>query len=341
MTASIPMIDIAAVQAGAPPDPALADTVDRACREIGFLVIARHGVDTALMRRMYAVTAAFFDLPEAAKMTAARGPDSAGNGYTPFATEYLARTRGEVTPADLKESLSAGPAPVAGDPYYEVEGARPFYAPTPWPAEPTDLRAVWEEYYAAMSDLSAAILRVFAAALGLSERFFEDKIDRHVSRLSARHYPPLAEAPAPGQLRAGAHTDFGSLTILMTDDAPGGLQVRGPSGAWADVPHVPDGFIVNIGDLMAQWTNDRWVSTLHRVVNPGTDPAEAGRRRISVAFFHQPNYEARIECLPSCLAPGAGPLYPPVTSGQHFMGKLRRMREMAEAGAAAPAGGGR
>ena len=127
--------------------------------------------------------------------------------------------------------------------------------------------------------------------------------------------------PKPGQLRAGAHSDYGSLTILRADSAAGGLEIFNPQKQWQPVPSIPQGFIVNIGDLMARWTNDRWVSTLHRVVNP--PPASTGSaRRQSVAFFHQPNWDAEITCIPTCLAPGEKPKYPPVRSGEYLMQKF-------------------
>jgi isopenicillin N synthase-like dioxygenase len=101
----------------------------------------------------------------------------------------------------------------------------------------------------------------------------------------------------------------------------GGLQIVGPDGNWRDVPPVPGAFVINIGDLMARWTNDRWVSTLHRVVNPAGPAAMA--RRQSFAFFHQPNWHQAIECLPTCLAPGEKPKYEPVFSGPYLMSKFQ------------------
>jgi len=121
----------------------------------------------------------------------------------------------------------------------------------------------------------------------------------------------------PGQLRAGAHTDFGTMTILKPDAAPGGLQVRTPAGEWAPVKAPPGALVVNIGDMMARWTNDRWVSTLHRVVNPPPDAA-LGSERLSIGFFHQPNYDALVECLPSCRGAGEPPRYPAVRAGDHL-----------------------
>ena len=136
-----------------------------------------------------------------------------------------------------------------------------------------------------------------------------------------RNYPAPAETPEPGQLRAGAHSDYGSLTILKTEDRPGGLQVQGKDSAWLDVPHLPGCFVVNIGDMLARWTNDRWVSTLHRVVNPPLDRA-ADSRRQSVVFFQNPNYDATVSCLPSCTDAANPPKYPPTTSGGHLREKF-------------------
>ena len=126
-----------------------------------------------------------------------------------------------------------------------------------------------------------------------------------------------------GQLRAGAHTDYGSLTIVAPTPAAGRLQVKTCNGVWAEIEPGPGEFVVNIGDLMAQWTNNRWVSTLHRVGNPA--PAEAcNSRRLSLVFFHQPNDDAMIECIPTCLASGATPSFAPVTSGEHLRMKINR-----------------
>lgn len=163
-----------------------------------------------------------------------------------------------------------------------------------------------------MGDLAATLMRIFARAFALAEGFFDDKTDHHISRLRVRNSPTLSQPPAPGQIRAGAHSDDGSLTILATEDKPGGLQVCNAGGACRDVPIVPDSFIVNIGDLMARWSNDTWVSTLHRVVNPRAD-AGAEARRQSLVFFHNPNHDAEI----ASLVPGAA-RHAPTTSGEYL-----------------------
>jgi len=164
---------------------------------------------------------------------------------------------------------------------------------------------------------------MFALALDLPEDFFADTIDRHISRLRVRNYPAPTVPPKPGQLRAGAHCDYGSLTILRTKDKPGGLQVMNTEGEWRDVPIVPDCLIVNIGELMACWTNDTWKATLHRVVNPPQEKA-AISRRLSLIFFHNPNYDAPVAALPGTVRPGEAPKYPPTTSGEHLRAQFVR-----------------
>ena len=196
--------------------------------------------------------------------------------------------------------------------YYHGPAAGKHFAPNLWPTRPAPLRAVYTTYFRVMSDLARTLMRLFALALDQPETFFDDKIDKHISRLRVRNYPAPQEPPRPGQLRAGAHSDYGSLTILKTEDKPGGLQVCNKAGEWVDVPIVPDCFIVNLGDLMARWTNDTWVSTLHRVVNPPLAAADMSRRQ-SLVFFHNPNYDAVIECIPSC----QGPEQPRQISGYH------------------------
>ena len=248
---------------------------------------------------VWAKARAFFDLPLAAKLAARAPYPGYPYGYLPPQAEALAKSRSVDTPPDLKESFNGGP--LAAPPGLADPDALGFcYAPTIWPGEPAGFVEAWQAYYRAMEGLAARIMQVFAVALDLDEDFFAPFIDQPISALRALNYPEPKAPPLPGQLRAGAHSDYGSLTILLPEAAPGGLEILAPDGAWRPVPPVPGAFIINIGDLMARWTNDRWVSTLHRVVNPPAD-AKGSVRRQSLAFFHQPNWEAEIACLPSCL----------------------------------------
>jgi isopenicillin N synthase-like dioxygenase len=193
--------------------------------------------------------------------------------------------------------------------------------PNKWPDLPGFDPAI-RTYYGAAEDLALELMRLFALALDLPEDWFDDKVDRHMTNLTANYYPGQPVAPQEGQLRKGQHSDWGSLTILYQDGAPGGLQVLDKSEQWVDVPAIKDSFVVNIGDLMAVWTNDKWVSTVHRVVNPPREHAH--RERFSMPFFHQPNFDARIECIPTCAGPDDPPRYEPVLSGEYIMEKFRR-----------------
>ena len=319
---AIPVIDLGQAKGNRTSRQAVADTIAAACTKTGFFTITNHDVGAKIIAAFWQSANTFFDLPQAEK-TAAKAPYVGyPYGYAPFAKEALSLSLGQEAPPDLKESFSMGPLhhpdPLPGDPH-----AAFAYAPTIWPKSRSEMPQIWAGYYREMETLADRIMGLFALGLGLEEDFFVPYIDRHVSAIRANHYPHQTQPPLPGQLRAGAHTDYGSLTILRQDAAPGGLQVRTGDGIWRHVPHRPDSFIVNIGDLMAQWTNDRWRSTLHRVINP---PADAGgsTRRLSVAFFHTPNWDAEISCIPSCVAPGAKPKYPPVLAGPHLMQKYHK-----------------
>ncbi len=178
-----------------------------------------------------------------------------------------------------------------------------------------------------MSALATDIMRIFALALGLDEHHFDPSVDRHITNMSAIHYPPLVGEPLPGQLRGGAHTDFGSITIVQRDTAPGGLQVL-LDDEWVDPPYAENSFVINLGDLMAEWTNDEWVSTIHRVALP-PDFADAASDRLSFTFFHQPNYDAVIEVISTCTGPDRPAKYGTTTSGAHITGKIAAMRSPA------------
>lgn len=312
---NVPVIDLEPFRHGDDADKqAVAEAVDRACRDIGFLVISGHGVSTDLIARTREISRAFFDLPLAEKRKVARPSVEITRGYIGVDEESLARSRDPKAPgSDLNESFMIGPVDTPATDYACAPEAGKHFAPNMWPENPSELKEIWSDYYREMGSLAALLMRIFALALGLPEDHFEDKIDKHISRLRVRNYPAQLETPAPGQIRAGAHSDYGSLTILATEDKPGGLQVCNANGDWVDVPIVPDCFIINIGDLLARWTNDTWVSTLHRVVNP---PAGAGSetRRQSLVFFHNPNYEADI----TNLIPETTAKYPPTTSGDHL-----------------------
>ncbi len=292
--------------------------IDETLRTVGFFQIVDHGVPADVADTCWSVTRDFFALPDEVKREIERRPGDL-YGYFPMRSEALAASRGVATPGDLKESVNIGPVdPPDHEPVDETEAA--LFAPNRWPSGLPAMRPAWEAYFRAMGDLSDRLLSVFALGLGLSADHFAAYTAHGASALRAIEYPARTTAPEPGQLRAGAHTDYGTLTILRQETGMGGLQVFDErADVWLDVPAVEGAFVVNIGDLMARWTNDRWTSTLHRVVDP---PDGRIARRQSMPFFHNADYDAVIECLPTCIGDGAK--YEPVQAGPHLAGKTRK-----------------
>jgi isopenicillin N synthase-like dioxygenase len=324
MGASVPIIDLESFRRGDDPDGATAQAMAEACAQIGFLVVSGHGVDAEVIDDAQREARAFFHLPLDVKRRCQPPVSWYFRGYEPPGGSALAKSLGAETPPDLCELFrisrfdDPGNVAAAGGGPPELEY---FYGANIWPDEPAGLRPALERYYAELETLAMTIMRLFAIGLQLPEEWFADKFDRHITNLCVNYYPPQHEPPAPGQLRRGAHSDYGSLTVLYQDDAPGGLEVLTKADEWEPVPHLPGTFVVNIGDLMAVWTNGRWTSTMHRVVNLAR--ADADSERISIPFFHQPNRDALIECIPTCLAPGESPRFAPVTSGEWVRSKTR------------------
>ncbi len=308
---TFPAVDLAGFEASRGPERAeRAAEIDRICRETGFLTLRGHGVADRVITDVWAAAAAFFALPPAEKARVAAPYPGYPYGWLGPRSEALARSKGVETPPDLKESFNGGPLSVP-EGMADPEALAFCYQPTLWPDLP-GFRPAWEAYYRAMEDLAARVMRAFAAALGLGEDHFDGFIGAPISALRALHYPATEGAPEAGQARAGAHTDYGSLTILLPQTGSRGLEILTPDGNWTEVPAEPGAFVINIGDLMARWTADRWVSTLHRVVARPGQPA-----RQSLAFFHQPDWEAEILPLDGSAA------YPAVRSGPYLMGKFR------------------
>ena len=258
------------------------DDVRRACEEIGFLVVTGHGVDAALVEEVDRLSRAFFDLPLEEKLRLRDGelrPDRPV--YRPVESESLGATSGDTPRGDLKESLDYGPTlPGVG-----------------WPARPPGLEEAYRGYLEAMNQLGGRLRRICARALGRDEHFFEPLFDDRASSLRVINYPDVAARPDEGQLRAGAHRDYGFLTILRSENVAGGLEVQTRAAEWVGVEAPTGSFVVNLGDMLAEWTEGRWVSTLHRVAVP--PPGTVGARRQSIVFFHNPREDAYVDALGS------------------------------------------
>jgi isopenicillin N synthase-like dioxygenase len=283
--------------------------IDEICCTTGFLVLQNHGIPDAVIQGIWTAAQAFFAQSPAQKHRVAAPYAGYPYGYLGPNAEALAKSKGEDTPPDLKESFNGGPLTTPAN-ITDPDALAFCYQPTLWPDLP-GFRAAWESYYSAMEALAARIMVAFAAALDLPDDYFAPTINTPISALRALNYPATTQVPLDKQQRAGAHTDYGTLTILKPQPGSQGLQIA-LGQDWIDVPAPDDAFVINIGDLMARWTADRWVSTLHRVVAKPDQPA-----RQSLAFFHQPNWDAVIGPLDGSTT------YPPVQSGPYLMAKFR------------------
>ncbi|MEN9224071.1 MAG: 2-oxoglutarate and iron-dependent oxygenase domain-containing protein [Thermostichus sp. HHBFW_bins_43] len=323
----IPCLDITPFREGTDP-LGVAKAFGKALEQVGFVIITGHGIPEEIIQAAYDKVLAFYDLPLAQKM-AVTIPDRVKNrGYLPIGIESVAATRGAEVPHgdppgraahDLCEALVFNNL-FREDPNAPQGGEDPDSGNL-WPTEPQGLRAALLAYDAGLRQLTETLMRIGALALDLPETYFLPFMEGKGGVLRAVHYPEQEKEPIPGQLRYGAHSDYGGFTLLRQDGAPGGLQVYSSQGEWIDVQAIPRSFVINIGDLLARWTNDRWRSTLHRVVNP---PREAfgASRRLSLVYFTAPRDDAWIECLPTCQDADNPPRYAPVRAGDYVRAKL-------------------
>jgi len=298
----------------------VAAEVAATCERTGFLIISGHGFPAERFEQLKRMLFEFFDLEEDVKNRWHPTGASRQRGYHGFATRGLANTLGQKAPPDLRESIFLGPVDDHRGYYSAMPEAHTSYAPNLIPTLPEGLAQLLVEIYRAYEQLARRMLVIFAAALRLPEGYFDGVLDRHFSIMSCHHYPVLAEPPLPGQLRTGAHTDYGAMTLLAATDAQGGLEAQMLDGTWAPVQPLAGEFVVNLGDMMHHWTNGRWASTMHRVVNPPLGMAQS--RRLSIGMFVHPNYDRSIACVPSCVPAGEAPRFEPITAGEHIRRKI-------------------
>lgn len=294
----IPVIDLEGGATSAAARARLARQIHQACRDIGFFYVAGHGVPEPLLRGQLAAAARFFALPAEAKLALSAEKSPRRLGYEPMLRQVL----DEGSAPDLKESFM-----------YSMPIDDPA---TTWPAGLPGFVEQASAYHRHMRGLGRRLMQLIALSLELAEDHFDPAFDRAAYAVRLLRYPPQPVVGADNQLGAGAHTDWGAITLLYQDQA-GGLEVRNAAGQWLRATPIPGTFVVNLGDLMRRWTNDLYQSTPHRVLNN-----TSGRDRYSVATFCSPDHDWRVECLPTCLAQGAGPRYAACTVGEH-------MREMA------------
>ena len=313
MPRSLPIIDISRTEG-------LPERLDSACRHEGFFYVVGHGIDPQVRALAFDAARRFFDLSDQTKQRWHIERSGIHRGWDPVAWQSLEPGR----PGDLKESFYLGVDRAADDPL--VQADTPNHGPNQWPDEALvpGFQAAIERYEAATQELARRLMSCIAQGLGLPSRYFDAFMRDPMPVLRLLHYPeqPPSEAALPGQIGCGAHTDWGSITLLAQDEA-GGLQVQDEQGQWFDAPPVADAYVVNLGDMMARWTNDRYRSTPHRVLNP------SGRDRLSIAYFFDMDFHARVEVLPGCSSEERPPRYAPTTAGRHIIEMYERTRAVA------------
>jgi isopenicillin N synthase-like dioxygenase len=322
-TGEVPIVDISEFYTG---DEAakyrVARNFGRAFEASGFLALTGYDIDESVIDSAYNSAKTFFSLTLEEKMAYAFPERATNRGYLPVGIETVARTLQAQTPPDLCEALV----------YRSLfQEERQEQHPNPasagwsnlWPARPAELKRSVTEYFWALDALATSLYRIAALALELPEHFFEPYFRDHCNTLRFVNYPDQIAEPLPGQLRYGAHHDYGGLTLVRQDAAPGGLQICAADGSWHDAPVVPRSFIINVGDLMAHWTNNRWRSTLHRVINPARG-LTGSTQRLSIVLFSRPDDTAMIESLPSCVDGEHPMLIPPVSAGAFTSAKMKQ-----------------
>jgi isopenicillin N synthase-like dioxygenase len=319
MTFRIPVIDLAPARAGDRSDRLrVARSFGKALETVGFVTIVGHGMDEAFIAATYDAVRGFFALPLAEKMHASPPEKAKARGYLPVGIESVAATLDADTPPDLCEALvfanlSRAPSTLR--------------QPNIWPDQPVELRDLVLRYNREVEALGKYLGRLTALALDLDESYLDAPFADPSLTLRFVNYPDQPVPPLPGQLRYGAHHDYGGLTILRQDEAPGGLEVCTADGTWHAVPPSPGGFVINVGDLLSRWTNGRWRSTLHRVVNPGRELTGSTQRLSMVAFFG-PNEQSEIACLPTCATSANPARWPPVKAGDYIRAKIERSMDL-------------
>ncbi|MEM5387435.1 2-oxoglutarate and iron-dependent oxygenase domain-containing protein [Paraburkholderia phymatum] len=304
----IPIVDLAGVRAGDRDALARAGREIRdACTTIGFFYIVNHGVPQAVIDRAEQAARTFFAFPVETKRRAAVNHRHRGFNALGDATMYQAKR------PDYKEFFSIGLELPEDDP--DVLAGQALRGPNNWPDFMPELQPLLYGYYEEVGACGADLLRAVAVGLGVGEHFFASRYTKRMQRTQMVYYPPQPPQSDEDQFGVAPHTDYGCITLLWQDRV-GGLQVREIANeTWIDAPPIEGSFVVNVGDLLARWTNDRFRSTLHRVINA------SGRERYSIATFYDPTYTSSVD--PRNLGTAsADSKYEPVAAGDYILGRI-------------------
>ncbi|MCX5496148.1 isopenicillin N synthase family oxygenase [Kaistia dalseonensis] len=301
----IPIIDFEPFLTGGPEErAAVAAAIGQACEEVGFFYLANHGVPQDLIDRTFAVSAGYYAQPFPERMKSAATLEH-WRGYVPSKLEAEGGTVGGAIET-YRFMLDLPP----DDP--DVLAGKPLHLPNRWPEGQAAFKPTVEAYFDAVMTLSGHLRAAFAMALGLPEDYFEPFYQKPVVQLSLLHYrPPVSLREEDLEIGAGEHRDTGAFTLLMQDDT-GGLEVERKDGVWIGAPPVKGAYVINIGNVMMKWTNGRFVSTPHRVVN------RALRPRYSIPFFANPDYDVTIAPIPEIMKPGETPQFEAFENGSYM-----------------------
>lgn len=318
--AGIPIIDLTAFRGGDPTSAVPA--VRAACERVGFFQVVGHGIDPDAFAGVVESMSELVSLPDADLRALASPTGHPFRGVTirRDAAGGLNSVRMQVNRFENPEDAVAnGVAARYAD----------YFHPNVWPEQIPDLRPRWQACLTATRSAGRMIMSLFALALDLPQDYFDAALELDVTAMGANWYPPQKTLSTPDEPRVilPAHEDSGVLTILFQTGDYTGLQLRTTAGTWIDVPVVPGSLVINIGDLMARWTNGRWRSTTHRVVAS----TQAGRSRVSVPTFCLPAIDTVVSPLASCVGDD-GPLYPPVTPYEWEAEFFRKPVERGELG---------
>ena len=313
MTQHIPIISISGLFSSLLEDRLnVAMQMKQACEDKGFFYIADHGVSKNLQHEVFEQSRQFFDLPTDEKEKIHKKNSIANCGYEPLKNQTLEAG----TPADLKEGFYAGREYALDS--KEVIARRFNHGLNQWPSQLPEFQLKMQAYLAELEVLAKYLMRGLALSLALDEYYFDDFCQDSLVTLRLLHYPPQPANPEPNEKGCGAHTDFGALTLLLQDQQ-GGLQVWDKhTENWIDAPPIEGTYVINLGDLIARWTNNRYKSTLHRVIN------QSGKQRYSIPFFFGGHPDYQVACIETCKAPNEPALFEPTTVEKHHIEMYRR-----------------
>ena len=312
---SIPIVRLASAGANSDLDDyaekQLAQQVRNACRDVGFFYLEGHGIESSFLNEVMEQSKLLFDLPLDEKN--ALTDKVMSRGYTAMGEETL--DPAVQTCGDTKEGYYIADDFPQNHPLYNPEKLR---GPNQWPSQQrlANFKPVMELYLTRVGEIAMRVVRLIALSLGLPRDFFDPHFQEPMRFIRLLHYDRTQSEPGSGVFACGAHSDYGMLTLLLTDEHPG-LQILSKDGCWIDVPPNPLSFIVNLGDMLERWTNGEYKSTLHRVLTSGNS------ERYSIPYFFEPNFDAKVECLDACCSRANPPRYPPTTAGLHLLNKYQ------------------